>query len=105
LPDIVVAWDDKAPFQSVTSPRIGLVEGTNLDPRPGTHSASGFVLAAGPGVWRDRESRGHLMDIAPSVLHLLGVPPTQGLDGTLLEALTAGWTAPDSVLSAPTEAR
>jgi predicted AlkP superfamily phosphohydrolase/phosphomutase len=105
LPDIVVTWNDRAPLVSVSSPRIGLVEGANPDPRPGTHSSSGFVLAAGPGIRRDGEARGHLMDVAPSLLWLTGVTTMHTFDGRPLPTLTGGRVAPEAMPRAATEAR
>jgi predicted AlkP superfamily phosphohydrolase/phosphomutase len=90
LPDVVVTWNDRAPLVSVTSPRIGLVEGTNPDPRPGTHSQSGFVLAAGPAIPAHDEGRGHVTDVAPTVLRLLDVHMMQNFDGKPLESLSGG---------------
>jgi predicted AlkP superfamily phosphohydrolase/phosphomutase len=92
LPDLVVTWNDEAPIEAVTSERVGLIEGVNADPRPGTHSTSGFALAAGPAVARGMEARGRLVDLTPSVLSLLGIdsPP---LDGRPLEVLRADATS------------
>jgi predicted AlkP superfamily phosphohydrolase/phosphomutase len=87
LPDLVVTWNDEAPLVALQSPRVGVVEGVNPDPRTGTHSPHGFALADGPGIPKAREGRGHLCDLAPTVLELVGLRPV-GLDGKCLEALT-----------------
>ena len=50
LPDLIVTWNNEAPFKCLASPRFGSIEGDNADPRPGTHSPYGFLLAAGAGV-------------------------------------------------------
>jgi len=104
LPDIVVTWNDKAPFVSVSSPRVGHVEGTSPDPRPGTHSTTGFLLAAGPGIGSDQEGQGHLMDVAPTLLHLLDVALPH-FDGTPLPTVIGGRVAPEVMPRAATEVR
>jgi predicted AlkP superfamily phosphohydrolase/phosphomutase len=87
LPDVIVTWNDAAPIAALTSPRAGLVEGANPDRRPGTHSTSGFLMAQGPGIPREHQGRGRLVDVAPTVLHLLGVPQTDDLEGTAWRAV------------------
>jgi predicted AlkP superfamily phosphohydrolase/phosphomutase len=88
LPDVIVTWNDDAPINAVVSPRVGLIEGVNPDPRPGTHSRSGFAIAAGPHISPGTVDRAHLADVAASVLTLLGVD-TSTLDGRPIAALTS----------------
>jgi predicted AlkP superfamily phosphohydrolase/phosphomutase len=89
LPDIIVTWNDEAPINGLASPRVGLVEEASPDPRTGTHSTSGFLLAAGPGVAAGGRGQGHLLDVAPTVLELLGLEPGRNtFEGRPLRALT-----------------
>jgi predicted AlkP superfamily phosphohydrolase/phosphomutase len=89
LPDIIVTWNDEAPVNGLTSPRVGLVEEASPDPRTGTHSTSGFLLAAGPGVAAGGRGQGHLLNVAPTVLQLLGLEPGRNtFEGRPLRALT-----------------
>ncbi|HSE87964.1 MAG TPA: alkaline phosphatase family protein [Candidatus Binatia bacterium] len=88
LPDLIVTWNDAAPFTSVASPRFGCIEGDTADPRPGTHSPYGFLLAAGAGVPRGSQGVGRLVDVAPTVMKFLGVTFPSNMDGTPLIALT-----------------
>jgi predicted AlkP superfamily phosphohydrolase/phosphomutase len=91
LPDIIVTWNDEAPINGLTSARIGLVEEVSPDPRTGTHSSSGFLLAAGPGVAAGGRGQGHLLDVAPTVFQLLGLEPGRNtFEGRPLRALTGG---------------
>lgn len=87
LPDVIVTWNDAAPFTTLSSPRIGRVEGETADLRPGTHSPYGFLLAGGTGAPPGGHSRGHLADVAPTILRLLGLDLPDGLDGTPLNLL------------------
>jgi predicted AlkP superfamily phosphohydrolase/phosphomutase len=93
LPDLIVTWNDEAPIAALTSPRLGLVEEASPDPRTGTHSPSGFLLAAGAGIPEGHQDQGHLLDVAPTVLHLLGLETTYpGIDGKPLPVLTSAST-------------
>jgi predicted AlkP superfamily phosphohydrolase/phosphomutase len=85
LPDLMVSWSDDAPIVSLASPRIGTIAGVNPDPRSGTHSTSGFLLARGPAVPRGCTGRGQLVGVPATVLKLSGVRQVSGLDGPELE--------------------
>jgi len=111
LPDLIVTWNDDAPIDAVASRSIGRVDGVNADPRPGTHSTSGFALAAGPGIRGGADDRAHLADVAATILTRLGVSST-GLDGRAIPALTGPTLVPagnassaDAPTSSPTEMR
>ena len=82
LPDLIVTWNDEAPIAALASPRVGIVEGASPDGRPGTHSTSGFLMAHGHGIASEYRGRGRLVDVAASVLDLIGVSDTPGLEGT-----------------------
>jgi predicted AlkP superfamily phosphohydrolase/phosphomutase len=88
LPDLIVSWNDEAPFQNIASPRFGCIEGDNADPRPGTHSPHGFLLAAGAGVPSGLQGCGRLVDVAPSAMKLLGLSLPDTMDGAPLSALS-----------------
>ncbi len=71
---------------------VGLVEfATNrwLSPSPdrsGSHRMDGILFMTGPGVRRGVELTGaSIMDIAPTVLALLGAPIPRAMDGRVLE--------------------
>ena len=88
LPDLIVTWNNKTPFKSVGSPRFGSIKGDNADPRPGTHSASGFLLAAGAGIPSGIQGAGRLVDVAPTAMRLLDCVLPDHLDGAPLSILT-----------------
>jgi predicted AlkP superfamily phosphohydrolase/phosphomutase len=81
LPDLIVTWNHEAPFKSLASPRFGRVEAESADPRPGTHSPEGFLLALGPGIPTGDHATGRLVDVAPTILQLLGITLPTHLDG------------------------
>jgi len=54
----------------------------------GDHRMEGILVAGGPGIRPQAEPRGaNLLDIAPTVLHLLGVPVPADMDGRVLDEL------------------
>ena len=93
MPDLIVTWNDEVPIAALASPRLGLIEETSPDPRPGTHSPYGFLLAVGAGIPEGHQGHGHLMDVAPTVLSLLGLEPRHhSIDGRPLPILTSAVT-------------
>jgi predicted AlkP superfamily phosphohydrolase/phosphomutase len=86
LPDVLVEWSEagapgstanaggRAAIVRAQSPKIGVIEGANEYGRTGEHRPGGWFAAAGPGVGRGRlEREVSLMDLAPTITHLLGV--------------------------------
>lgn len=93
LPDLLVEWDDGTAIGSArlaggnaatvraTSPKIGLIEGTNRYARTGEHRPEGFFVAHGAGIGQGRLNRPvSVLDFAPTVCARLGVPlpPCEG---------------------------
>ncbi len=93
-PDLIVHWSD-AGYHSVQ--RFGRTEDsvfsdslyfhlTNIR-YTGHHRLNGIFAVKGPGVERDKEIEGaKIVDIAPTVLYLLGLPVPSDMDGRVLEA-------------------
>jgi predicted AlkP superfamily phosphohydrolase/phosphomutase len=86
LPDLLVEWSDERPLGSttvgdgkgatvrVTSPRIGILEGTNGYCRTGDHRREGLFVAVGPTLAAGRlPDSVSIMDFAPTFARLLGV--------------------------------
>jgi predicted AlkP superfamily phosphohydrolase/phosphomutase len=91
LPDLVVLWDPAMPITALASDRIGTVTGASPDPRPGTHAGPGFVLMRGPGLPAGRTIQdAHIFDLAPTILHRLGVEAPAHMTGRpLIETIDA----------------
>lgn len=88
LPDVIVNWDIQAQVLSeLQSERCGLVKGKaaayQTDPfYTGNHRAAAFVTARGPTITQgDVLTGGHIVDIAPTILAMLGVDPPRHMDG------------------------
>ena len=87
LPDVIVTWNNTAPISALTSASIGTIEQRSPDPRTGTHNTRSFLLADGSGIRGPAKSTGHLTDVAPTVMAMLGLTP-QGMEGEPLTPMT-----------------
>ncbi len=80
--DMVVTWD-REPADVVDSPAFGRI-GPVPFRRGGSHTAAGFVAIGGPGIPQGELQLGHAVDLAPTILHLMGAPIANHFDGTSL---------------------
>lgn len=87
LPDLIVAWNDEAEIRELYSDRTGVVSEPSVDPRTGTHHPLSFMAARGPRARRGKIERGHIVDIAPTILSHFGIQPPAQMDGQVLGAL------------------
>jgi predicted AlkP superfamily phosphohydrolase/phosphomutase len=92
LPDLVVNWDVEARVLSaLESEKCGVVrKAAGYQTAPfytGNHRPAAFVLARGPLIAEGGAlSGGHIVDIAPTILTMLGVDPPQHMDGRVWSA-------------------
>jgi predicted AlkP superfamily phosphohydrolase/phosphomutase len=85
LPDLIVKWTGDAPVRALYSPIIGTVRGDNPDKRSGEDKPEGFITAYGKHVKSGNYIEGgDLMDLAPTILYLMGQPIPENMDGKLL---------------------
>lgn len=87
LPDLTVIWNDEAEIREVYSDRLGLISKAPIDPRTGTHYPLSFMAARGPRFRRGKIERGHIADLAPTLLEHFGITPPSDMDGRALELL------------------
>ncbi|MGL5081558.1 MAG: alkaline phosphatase family protein [Microcoleaceae cyanobacterium] len=79
--DLIVIWQDEYATDVIESPEFGRF-GPLPPYRAGSHRADGFMLATGPGIEAGSSlSAGHVLDIAPTILKLMGAPIPEYLDG------------------------
>jgi predicted AlkP superfamily phosphohydrolase/phosphomutase len=90
LPDLAVHWAEGGMLRRVQHPRLGVIDEDMSGHFPSEHNADGFLIAAGPGI-RSREEQldAHIVDLAPSLLHVLGAPIPEDMDGTPMEGVLA----------------
>lgn len=90
LPDIIGRWNDDpcADHRVITSVRYGdipwSVPGKNPDGRSGNHISNGFLLAYGDHIRKDKMGDVHIIDLAPTILHLLGEEIPSHMKGKVL---------------------
>src|SRR4029079_11926190 len=95
-PDLIVIFGDLL-WRSVGT--IGGDEGVHTlendtGPDDANHAQEGLLIAAGPGVTAHGTLDAHLLDVAPTVLELLGLPVPDEMRGqSLARALGAGAAA------------
>ena len=88
LPDLVINWtdlDDNMDFMAV-SEKYGTIEwptpGYSPDGRSGNHRFEGFVIANIANSTRfSNNINGHIMDLAPTVYQLMGIPIPSDIKG------------------------
>jgi predicted AlkP superfamily phosphohydrolase/phosphomutase len=78
--DLVVLWERHA------NDMVEDAEAGRLGPAPfwksGSHQPTGFVIGLGPGIPRSAPGgQGRVVDLAPTVLDLLGMDTAAGMDG------------------------
>jgi predicted AlkP superfamily phosphohydrolase/phosphomutase len=86
LPDAVISWNEAArilnELESPTAGRIAGPPGHGVSPfYTGNHRAHAFVLARGAAANAGTRDRIHILDIAPTILSLLGVDPPRHYEG------------------------
>jgi predicted AlkP superfamily phosphohydrolase/phosphomutase len=90
LPDILVDWKFKpsAGYTRVISPEFGEIDwpmpGKNPDGRSGNHRPDGFLIVAGEGIEAGAGfgRKPHIVDLAPTILNLLGIEKPEEMKGT-----------------------
>ena len=92
LPDIIVKWKFKPAinYKKIISSEYGELEwpspGINPDGRSGNHRPEGFLLAAGKNIKINSAfEKKHIIDLVPTILHLLDIPIPEDYDGKVIE--------------------
>ncbi len=87
LPDLIVRWAETpaARHRAVSSSRFGTIPwptpGRNPEGRSGNHRAQGMLIMAGKDIKSGTIKRGHILDLAPTILTLLGQPVPAEMEG------------------------
>ncbi|HKW92660.1 MAG TPA: alkaline phosphatase family protein [Methylomirabilota bacterium] len=91
LPDLLVEWNMSRPIERVCSPRIGDVRNHVQSVRSGDHATSkeGLLFARSAAAVRGPQAAIHVIDLAPTILRLLGVGDDR-LAGTIIPHLSMG---------------
>jgi predicted AlkP superfamily phosphohydrolase/phosphomutase len=114
-PDVVVHWSTHKDYTyafkvSSKSKKLSWLE--DIDPyhpenfafftgKSGSHRDNGIFLAEGPGVQAGVTLGGaNIIDVAPTILHLLGVPVPEDMDGGTLVDMLEGEAAGEVTIGA-----
>jgi predicted AlkP superfamily phosphohydrolase/phosphomutase len=85
LPDLLVVWANESLVDGACSERVGTIHCVYPERRTGAHRSEAFLAAAGPGIARGATMRdATILDLAPTFLHLCGVPVPPDYDGRVL---------------------
>jgi predicted AlkP superfamily phosphohydrolase/phosphomutase len=93
VPDLMVVFrTDGGPIEACRSPRVGLIKipiNDRLIPRSGDHTVESRLWAVGPGIAAGVTlPEANVLDLAPTVLALLDVPVSDGIDGRPIPGVT-----------------
>jgi len=76
-----VVWQEEYPTDVMDSPEYGRF-GPLPPYRGGSHRPEGFIMALGSGIEAGSSlSEGHVMDLGPTILDLMGAPIPERLQG------------------------
>jgi predicted AlkP superfamily phosphohydrolase/phosphomutase len=85
LPDLVVQWAEDAPINQLRHPRFGNVSQPGFPLRKTQHSSEGFMIAGGRHIAKNAILSGvSTLDIAPTILYLMGQMIPEEMDGRVL---------------------
>lgn len=80
--DLIVVWQEEHVSDVVESPEFGRI-GPYPPYRAGSHTPEAFILACGPGIPAGAllAEEAHSLDVAPTILDLMGAPIPSYMDG------------------------
>ncbi|NER80574.1 MAG: nucleotide pyrophosphatase [Leptolyngbya sp. SIO1D8] len=82
--DLVAIWQDDLPSDVVDSSQCGRI-GPVPHHRSGSHRSRGFIVAKGPDIEAGMTlATGHALDLAPTLLQLMGAPIPEHFEGRAL---------------------
>ncbi|MEX1045853.1 MAG: alkaline phosphatase family protein [Actinomycetota bacterium] len=93
LPDLAIVWHEK-PLIRISSPLIGTIDVRKRKRSTGEHRPTGYLAGMGPGITPSGipslGSETHeTVDVAPTVLSMLGVPIPESLTGHVLAGFSS----------------
>ncbi|NIN68139.1 MAG: hypothetical protein GTO63_26215 [Anaerolineae bacterium] len=94
-PDLVVRWEPNLPIEALIAESArasGMPQGVTLSPlaagASGGHGQYGVLLAKSPHIKRCQDiGTAEIADVAPTILHLAGLPVPEYMDGKVVEEM------------------
>jgi predicted AlkP superfamily phosphohydrolase/phosphomutase len=97
-PDITIDWRDMEYWAFDVLAGGRKIVAPNLRTRSGGHRMNGIFLASGPDIAKGRAlNNPRIVDIAPTLLHVLGLPVPSHMDGRVLTEAFADGSRPANV--------
>ena len=94
-PDILIEWRDMEYWAFDMLAGGGRIVAPNLRTRSGGHRMNGMFVAYGPEIAAGRWLEGaRIIDVAPTLLHLIGLPVPEGMDGHVLQSIFRDGSSP-----------
>jgi predicted AlkP superfamily phosphohydrolase/phosphomutase len=88
LPDLVIRWSEDGYIRQLHHPKFGIISDQGFKLRKSQHTVDGFMIAAGKHINQEAVLNGATtMDLAPTILHLMGQPIPKDIDGRVLMEL------------------
>jgi predicted AlkP superfamily phosphohydrolase/phosphomutase len=85
LPDLIVFWEKGTPIHAVVHPEAGIIEGDQPVLQTAQHRPESFFIAAGPHIRAGASSSSPaIIDLAPTMLHMLGSAIPEDMEGRVL---------------------
>jgi predicted AlkP superfamily phosphohydrolase/phosphomutase len=81
LPDLVVYWERGTAISRVAHPKAGIIAGKVRTVQRSQHTAQGFLIAAGARIRPAVRIDGHIMDLAPTIIYLMGGDVPSDMEG------------------------
>ncbi len=79
--DIIILWDESQFIDCVENPDIGRIGPVPIQ-HSGSHTSNGFIMAKGERIEAGPSlPKGHSLDLAPTILSLMGLEPSTHLEG------------------------
>ena len=85
-PDIIIKTDDYVNFISA---KVGYGR-EFLEEYGGAHRVNGTFIAYGPDIKKNLEIDAKIYDVAPTILHMFGIPIPKDMDGRVLKEIFKG---------------
>jgi predicted AlkP superfamily phosphohydrolase/phosphomutase len=92
-PDILIDWRDMEYWAFDVLAGGRKIVAPNLRTRSGGHRMNGIFLALGPDIAGTQLDDARIIDVAPTLLHLLGLPVPDHMDGRVLQEVFAETSA------------
>jgi predicted AlkP superfamily phosphohydrolase/phosphomutase len=85
LPDLVIRWSEDAYIRKLYHPKFGTINDQGFKLRRSQHTAQGFMIAAGKHINPQAVLNiATTLDVAPTILYLMGQPIPEVMDGKIL---------------------